>query len=118
MKLLLNTLARYLLACISIATLSLSAKADVPSNYRLVFNRPAANWNEALPLGNGRIGAMVFGGVRDERLQINEATLWGGSPHDYTNPEAFGALDDVRKLIFAGKVNDAEKLIESKMMGN
>ncbi|HEX2584564.1 MAG TPA: glycoside hydrolase family 95 protein, partial [Steroidobacteraceae bacterium] len=118
MKLLLNTLARYLLACISIATLSLSAKADVSSNYKLDFNRPAANWNEALPLGNGRIGAMVFGGVRDERLQINEATLWGGSPHDYTNPEAFGALDDVRRLIFAGKVNDAEKLVESKMMGN
>jgi len=93
------------------------AKASMPT-YQLAFYKPASNWNEAFPLGNGRIGAMVFGGVNDERLQINEATLWGGGPHDYTNPEAFGALDEVRKLIFAGKINDAEKLVESKMMGN
>jgi len=45
--------------------------------------------DEALPLGNGRIGAMVFGGTEDERLQINESALWGGAPHDYTNPDAY-----------------------------
>ena len=70
-----------------------------------------------MPVGNGRIGAMVFGGTEDERLQINESTLWGGGPHDYTNPEAYSHLDEVRKLIFAGKVDEAEKLSEG-MMGN
>ena len=60
---------------------------------------------------------MVFGGTEDERLQINESTLWGGAPHDYTNPEAYSHLDEVRKLIFAGKVDEAEKLSEG-MMGN
>jgi alpha-L-fucosidase 2 len=66
-------------------------------------------------VGNGRIGAMVFGGIEDERLQINESTLWGGNPHDYTNPEAYSHLDEVRRLIFAGKVDEAEKAAESLM---
>ena len=80
------------------------------SGYKLTFDSPAAKWTEAIPLGNGRIGAMVFGGTEDERLQINESTLWGGGPHDYTNPDAFSHLEKVRKLIFAGKVEEAEKL--------
>src|SRR5437879_10113135 len=56
---------------------------------KLTFDKPATKWTEAIPLGNGRIGAMVFGGTEDERLQINESTLWGGGPHDYTNPDAY-----------------------------
>ncbi len=72
---------------------------------------------EALPLGNGRLGAMVFGGVADERIQINEATFWGGGPHDYDNPEAFSHLAELRRLIFAGQVQDAEKLT-ARMMGS
>ena len=59
---------------------------------------------------------MVFGGTEDERLQINEATLWGGGPHDYTNPEAYTHLEEIRRLIFAGKVDEAEKL-SATMMG-
>lgn len=106
-------------SCLTVCMLLANAKAGTStSNYKLAFYKPASNWNEAFPLGNGRIGAMVFGGVKDERLQINEATLWGGSPHDYTNPEAFESLNEVRQLIFAGKINEAEKLVESKMMGN
>ena len=66
-------------------------------------------------MGNGRIGAMVFGGTEDERLQINESTLWGGTPHDYSNPDAYPHLDEIRKLIFAGKVDEAEKLSENLM---
>jgi alpha-L-fucosidase 2 len=85
------------------------------SSFKLRFDKPATKWTEALPLGNGRIGAIVFGGTEDERLQINESTLWGGGPHDYTNPEAYAHLDEVRKLIFAGKVDEAEKLSESLM---
>jgi alpha-L-fucosidase 2 len=58
---------------------------------------------------------MVFGGTEDERFQINESTLWGGRPHDYTNPEAYVHLDELRKSIFAGKVEEAEKLSENVM---
>ncbi|AXC13304.1 putative large secreted protein [Acidisarcina polymorpha] len=96
-------------------TISLARGAETPA--MLHFDRPASKWTEAIPLGNGRIGAMVFGGVQDERYQINEATLWGGGPHDYDNPEAYNHLDEVRKLIFADKVGEAEQLA-STMMGN
>src|SRR3954471_18531031 len=95
---------------------ALHARAAEPG-FKLYYDKPASKWTEALPVGNGRIGAMVFGGTEDERLQINESTLWGGGPHDYTNPEAYSRLDEVRKLIFAGKVDEAEKLSEG-MMGN
>lgn len=87
------------------------------SDLKLSFDKPAAKWTEALPVGNGRIGAMVFGGTETERIQINESTLWGGSPHDYANPEAYKYLQEVQRLIFAGKVEEAEKLTAG-MMGN
>jgi alpha-L-fucosidase 2 len=54
------------------------------SGFKLTFDKPATKWTEAVPLGNDRIGAMEFGGTEDERIQINESTLWGGSPHNYT----------------------------------
>ena len=83
--------------------------------FKLTYDKPATKWTEALPLGNGRIGAMVFGGTEDERIQINESTLWGGGPHDYTNPDAFEHLNEIRQLIFAGKLDEAEKLSENLM---
>jgi alpha-L-fucosidase 2 len=61
------------------------------------------------------MGAMVFGGTEDERLQINESSFWGGGPHDYTNPDAYSHLNEIRELIFAGKLDEAEKLSESLM---
>lgn len=76
----------------------------------LRYDRPAEVWNEALPLGNGRLGAMVFGRVDCERIQMNEATLWTGKPHDYTNPEAHKNLAQIRSLIFEEKVEAAETL--------
>jgi alpha-L-fucosidase 2 len=90
------------------------AHASEPA-YKLTYDKPAAEWTEALPLGNGRIGAMVFGGPEDERLQINESTLWGGGPRDYTNPDAYSHLNEIRQLIFAGKLDEAEKLSENLM---
>lgn len=95
-------------------TLSVAAAAG-ESDLKLRFNNPAGKWTEALPLGNGRIGAMVFGGTEDERVQINESTLWGGGPHDYTNPDAYAHLAEIRQLIFEGKVDDAQKLSASLM---
>ena len=104
------------LALLLMLASAVHARAAEPG-FKLSYDKPATKWTVALPVGNGRIGAMVFGGTEDERLQINESTLWGGGPHDYTNPDAYSHLDEVRKLIFAGKVDEAEKLSEG-MMGN
>ena len=82
----------------------------------LWYRRPAKEWLEALPVGNGRLGAMVFGGVARERLQLNEDTLWAGGPYDPTNADALAALPEARRLIFDGRYQDAEKLIGERMM--
>jgi alpha-L-fucosidase 2 len=74
----------------------------------LRYDRPAEAWSEALPLGNGRLGAMVFGGTASERLQVNEATLWGGAPHATGDRPAPGTLERVRQLVFAGDTAAAE----------
>lgn len=92
------------------------AVADQRSPERLFYLQPAQRWNEALPIGNGRLGAMVFGGVAQERLQLNEDTLWAGSPYTPDNPDAPGALPEVRALIDAGKFVEADALIAERMM--
>jgi len=89
---------------------------SAPDSLSLWYTRPAAKWVEALPVGNGRIGAMIFGDPAQERLQLNEDTLWAGGPYDPTNPEAFGALARVRELIFTGRYTEAEALANEKMM--
>jgi alpha-L-fucosidase 2 len=83
---------------------------------RLWYDQPAANWNEALPVGNGRLGAMVFGGVVTERIQFNEETLWDGGPRDYSHPGAHEYLDELRRLVFDGKQNEAHELGMEKFM--
>ena len=108
--------SRMMTAFMAAAVMLLSARASAAEKgFNLSYDKPAVKWTEALPMGNGRIGAMVFGGTEDERLQINESTLWGGTPHDYSNPDAYAHLDEIRKLIFAGKVDEAEKLSENLM---
>jgi alpha-L-fucosidase 2 len=87
------------------------------SDLRLWYERPAAEWVEALPIGNGRLGAMVFGGVARERLQINEDTLWSGGPYSQLNGEAEAHLEAVRRLIFEGRYAEAEALAERHLMG-
>lgn len=77
---------------------------------KLWYDRPASMWVEALPIGNGAIGAMVFGNPGSEELQLNEETVWGGSPYDNTNPKAAGALDEIRRLIFEGRNAEAQEL--------
>ena len=87
------------------------------SAWRLWYRQPAEQWTEALPIGNGRLGAMVFGGVARERLQLNEDTLYAGGPYDPSNPEARLALPRVRELIAAGKYAEAQQLANDRMMG-
>ena len=85
---------------------------------RLWYTKPAEKWVEALPLGNGRIGAMVFGGVYRERLQLNEDTLWSGVPITEETDENFiDDLEKARKLIFEGKYCKSENIINNKLLG-
>jgi alpha-L-fucosidase 2 len=83
---------------------------------KLWYEQPATEWTKALPLGNGRLGAMVYGGVQLEQLQLNEETLWSGGPHCYDNPEAYSHLSSVRKLLREGEYVQAENEAQ-KMMG-
>lgn len=82
----------------------------------LWYERAASEWTDALPLGNGRLGAMVFGAPLSEHLQLNEATLWTGGPYEPINPEALSHLAEVRALIFAGRYAEAEALANDKLM--
>ena len=92
-------------------------KPEITKNV-LWYRKSAKVWEEALPLGNGTMGAMVFGGVADERIQLNENTLWDGYPLDPNNPEGSKALPEVQRLLFEDKNNEAVKLAETTMMGN
>lgn len=83
---------------------------------KLHYNYPAKKWTEALPIGNGRLGAMVFGGIETEHLQLNEDTLWSGSPRDGNNPHAREVLPKVRRLLQEGEYNQADHLCR-EMMG-
>lgn len=97
--------------------LLLSAKISLAQDLKLWYNKPATKWTEALPLGNGRIGAMVFGGVENDRIQFNEETLWSGGPRNYSRPGVHKYLDSIRQLLFAGKQKEAEALAEKEFMG-
>ncbi len=81
-------------------------------NNILWYKDHAHNWNEAMPLGNGRLGAMVFGGALNERICLNEDTLWSGGPNHYENPEASKAFKEARALISRHKYEEAELLLE------
>jgi len=83
---------------------------------KLWYDQPASSWNEALPVGNGRLGAMVFGGVSQEHIQFNEETLWTGGPHDYAHEGAVEYLDPLRQLLREGKQNKAHKLAMEEFM--
>ena len=83
---------------------------------KLWYRTPAADWTAALPVGNGSLGAMIFGGIGRERLQLNEETLWAGGPYDPSSPAALAALPEARRLIFNGKYREAHELIGREMM--
>ncbi len=82
----------------------------------LWYDAPARLWTDALPLGNGRLGAMVFGDAVSERLQINEATFWAGGPYRPVNADAYRHLEEVRELIFAGRYAEAEAMADEHLM--
>lgn len=86
------------------------------SAMKLSYDQPAGEWTEALPVGNGSLGAMVFGGVEKERLQFNEETLWAGKPHDYAHKGAGEHLAEIRRLLSEGKQIEAQNLATEEFM--
>ncbi len=92
------------------------AAPTAPHPLKLWYRQPAVKWTEALPIGNGRLGAMVFGGTAQEKLQLNESTLWAGQPYDPVDPQAKAMLPQVRELIFAGRIEEAEALANRTLM--
>ena len=84
---------------------------------RLWYRQPAARWEEALPIGNGRLGGMVYGGAADERIQLNEDTLWSGFPRDTIQYSSQRYLKRTRELIMAGQYSEAEELLNREMLG-
>lgn len=86
------------------------------ASHTLWYSRPASLWVEALPLGNGRLGAMVFGNPAQEQLQLNEETIWAGQPNNNPNPAALQFLPQIREMVFAGKYAEAEQLATEKVM--
>ena len=93
-----------------------SSLANAQNNLKLWYNKPAAAWEEAMPLGNAKTGAMVFGGITTERFQLNDNTLWSGYPNDGNNPDGPKILPQVREQIFAGNWDSATTLWK-KMQG-
>ncbi len=93
------------------------AAADGASDPVLWYTHPAQRWNDALPIGNGRLGGMVFGGVAKEQIQLNEDTVWNGRPRDRINPRASEGLPEVRRLLLQGKVREAETVEDEKLVG-
>ncbi|MBR2113467.1 MAG: glycoside hydrolase family 95 protein, partial [Prevotella sp.] len=84
--------------------------------YRLWYNQPAMTWTQALPIGNGVMGGMVYGTPAVEHIQINEETIWAGQPNNVMNPNAKAALPKVRQLIFEGKYKEAQDLANAEVM--
>ena len=102
--------------CVHAVQLQAAAPGDSSDALKLWYTQPATEWTEALPIGNGRLGAMVYGGVEQEHLQLNEDTLWSGGPHCYDNPDAYQHLATVRELFERGEYAEAEATAQ-KMLG-
>ncbi|MDR2840155.1 MAG: glycoside hydrolase family 95 protein [Paludibacter sp.] len=101
-----------------VISLSLTITQNTFAQQKLWYNTPAADWNAALPLGNGRLGAMIYGTPAVEHIQLNEETVWAGSPNSNARPLETGVLEQVRRMIFEGKFVEAENLATQKIMAN
>lgn len=106
----------YLYALTAATCLQAQAQTPPAQEYKLWYDRPAQVWTEALPLGNGRLGAMVYGTPATEQIQLNEETLWAGRPNNNANPNALEYIPQVRQLVFDGKYLEAQTLATEKVM--
>jgi alpha-L-fucosidase 2 len=106
-----HALAAFTIAVMTAALAELHAACAAESTTTLRFDKPATSFHQSLPLGNGRIGAMVFGGVDEERIVLNESSVWSGSRQDADRPDAYKALPEIRRLLLEGKNVEAEALV-------
>lgn len=90
---------------------------EMDASTRLFYDRPATKWSEAIPIGNGRLGGMVFGGADMELIQTNEDTFWSGEPRDLQKPGTYQGLPEIRQLLLEDKTAEAQKLIDQTMLG-
>ena len=105
------------LALISLALIIYHLSTSLArAQYRLWYDQPAMTWTQALPIGNGVMGGMVFGTPAVEHIQLNEETIWAGQPNNVINPNAKTALPEVRRLLFEGKYKEAQDLANSQVM--
>jgi alpha-L-fucosidase 2 len=108
----------FLLGAMATAALNRSLATPEIRETPIWFQRPADRWLQALPVGNGRLGAMVFGGTNRERLHLTESTLWSGAPTDHdVNPAARESISAIRNLFFAGRYTEAEELCRKNLLG-
>ncbi len=105
-----NLIKTGLLLLVILVAVSCNKVIKDDNRLRLFYNQPAEEWTEALPVGNGLLGAMVYGTVEKEHIQFNEETLWTGKPHDYAHKGASNYLEEIRQLLFEGKHEEARKL--------
>lgn len=103
-------------ALLIIFSIAITATCFAQSNDILWYAQPAKAWTEALPVGNSCLGAMIYGIPAREEIQINEETLWGGSPHRNDNPNSLKYLEEVRSLIFKGQTKEAQRIIDKEFM--
>lgn len=96
----------------------ISIPAQSQSNLKLWYDEPAADWNQALPIGNGRLGAMIFGGVGQERLQLNEETVWSHQGAYEDLPGGAQYLPRIRQLLFDGEYVKAQQLADEQLMND
>lgn len=97
-----------------------SSEVDgAPKNDMLLWynNKPSAVWNDALPIGNGYLGGLVYGKLQDEKISLNETSFWSGSPHNYDNPNAGQYYKQIQDLVFARKFKEAEQMIDKNFHG-
>lgn len=100
---------RYNLICLFILLCSFVTSAS--NQWLYYFDKPASIWEESVPLGNGRIGMMPWGGINNERIVLNEISLWAGSKQDADNPDAYKYLGEIRDFLFSGKNKEAQQLM-------
>ncbi len=88
----------------------ISVSVQAQQNLKLTYNKPAENWNEALPIGNGKLGAMVFGGAIQEHLQLNEETIWAGEPGNNVPRNTFDSIQKIRRLLNENQFQEAQNV--------
>lgn len=107
---------KHILSVICFSVFTVSA-AFSQNDQKLWYKKPSGQWEDALPIGNGTLGAMVFGGVATEQIQFNEETLWTGEPRSYAHKGAYQYLGEIRTLLNDGKQKDAQNLATEQFMG-